>query len=139
MILDEVAKLLADNTTTLVQATNLFKGFEHNRTQDTATFLHEFQGTPPVRVFASSTPAYEMPSIQIVDRSSDYQIGRASSELNYKIMQGQANVVLKPSSSASGTLYLTIDAIQSPFYLGLDKNDRHTFACNYRILKSLST
>jgi len=138
MILDEIAKLIVDSTT-MALGTNIFKGFENNRAQDTATFVHETQGAAPTRIFASSTPAWENPRIQIVDRSSDYQTGRDASELNYKILQGQVNVTLKPSSSASGTTYLTIDPVQSPFYLGLDDSDRHTFACNYQIFKSLST
>ena len=138
MILDEVAKLITDNTTK-AQGTDIFKAFNHPRAQDSATFLIETQGVGPQRVFSSSAPAWENAFIQIIDRSSDYQIARNSAETIFTLLQGQANVNLTPSSSATGTLYLTLEPQQSPFSIGQDDNDRFQVSCNYLVQKSLST
>lgn len=139
MILDEVAKLITDNTTTRVQGTSLFKSIIHPQAQDTSTFIFETQGITPTRVFGSSTPAFENPGVQIIDRSSDYQIARVAAELNYKILQGQANVTLLPAAGTTGTKYLTLEPQQSPFSIGRDDNDRHQISCNFLVMKELST
>ena len=139
MILDEIAKLITDNTTTRVAGTSLFTAFNHPNVQDTATFIYETQGVGPTRVFGSSAPAFENPGIQIIDRSSDYDTARNSAELIYKILQGQANVTLLPAAGTTGTLYLTLEPQQSPFSIGQDDNDRSQISCNYLISKELST
>lgn len=139
MILDEVVKLITDNTTTRVAASSLFTAQIHPDNPDTATFIFETQGTPPARVFGSSEPAWENPGIQIIDRSSDYDTARNSAELIYKILQGQANVTLKSTGTATGAFYLTLEPQQSPFPLLRDENDRFQIACNYLISKELST
>lgn len=139
MILDEVAKLITDNTTTRVAATNLFKSFNHPQAPDTSTFLLETQGIPPTRTFGSSDPAFENPSLQIIDRSSDYITARNSAELIYKLLDRQVNTTLLPAAGTTGTFYLSISAQQSPFSLGTDDNDRFQISHNYLISKELST
>lgn len=139
MILDEIAKLIDDNSTSKTVGTNLFKGFENPMAPDTSTFVHEYGGRAPEFTFGSSSPAWEIPRIQVVDRSTDYVAARKSAEFNYKLLMGQVNKTLKPSSGATGTRYLSIEPQQSPFYLGQDDNLRHRFVCNFECLKSLSS
>jgi len=139
MMLDEIVKLITDNTTTRVAATSLFTAFEHPNAQDTATFIFETQGVPPTRTFGSSDPAFENASIQVIDRSSDYDTARNSAETIFKILDRQANVTLKSTGTATGAFYLSITAQQSPFSLGQDGNDRTQISHNYLIAKELST
>jgi len=139
MILDEVAKLITDNTTTRVAATSLFTAFNHPQAQDTATFIFETQGVPPTRTFGSSDPTFENPGVQIIDRSSDYDTARDSSELIFKLLDRQANTTLLPAAGTTGAFYLSVDAQQSPFSIGQDDNGRHQISCNFLIKKELST
>ena len=139
MILDEVAKLITDNTTTKVAATSLFTAFNHPEAPETATFIYETQGVPPTRTFGSSDPAFENPGIQIIDRSSDYDVARNSAEIIYKLLDRQANTTLLPAAGTTGTFYLTISAQQSPFSIGQDDNGLHQISHNYLISKELST
>jgi len=138
MILDEIAKLITDNTTKAA-GTDLFKSFMHSESQDSATFIFETQGIAPTRTFGSSDPAFENASIQIIDRSSDYQIARNSAETVFKLLDRQVNTTLLPAAGTTGTLYLSIDAQQSPFSIGTDDNDRFQISHNYIVKKELST
>ncbi len=139
MILDEIAKLIDDNSTSRTVGTNLFKGFAPARAPATATFLHEYPGQAPSLRMGSSTPFFELPRIQVVDRSTDYVTARNASEHWYKLFMGTDNTTLKPSTGATGTWYLALTPLQSPFYLGQDANERHEFAFNVEAMKSLST
>lgn len=139
MLLDEIAKLIDDSSTEFSVGTNLFKGFESSHVLDTALFVHEYGGRSPELVFSSSTPAYEIPRVQVVSRSSDYQTARNNIETIYRLMIGQTNITLKPSTGATGTKYLSISPIQSPFYLNQDENERHRCVCNFEVMKLLST
>lgn len=139
MFLNEIAYLITSATTTRILGTNLFIGQEASRAPDNATFCHEYPGQAPQMVMSSSVPAYENPKVQIVERSTSYQAGRKKAETWHKLLIGQANSVLKPSSSATGCKYLSISSLQSPFYGGQDGNGRHQFICNYLCSKALST
>ena len=141
MLLDEIAQLITDNSTNRTLGSNLFKGSKQTKigAPDTATFLHETQGLTPEFLFGSSTPWRENPGVQIINRSSDYQTARNAAELQYKILIGQTNATLKPSSSATGVLYYTINAQQAPFSIGQDDNAREQISCNFLVEKVLST
>lgn len=141
MLLDEIAQLIIDNSTNRTIGSNLFKGSQQTKigVPDTATFLHETQGLSPEFTFGSSTPWRSNPGIQIINRSSDYQTARNAAELQHNILIGQVNATLKPSSSATGVRYYTIDAQQEPFSLGQDDNAREQISCNYLAQKLPST
>jgi len=140
LILDEIAYLIDSNSTTRTMGTNLFKGFEHSKAPNTCTFIHEYGGrSPELTLGNSSTPAWEYPRVQILDRSTDYQIARNAAEKWYRLLMNQTNTTLKPTSSATGARYLDITPVQSPFYVGTDENNRHEVACNYECRKYLST
>ncbi len=139
MILDEIAYLVSANSTRII-GTNIFKGYEHSKAQNTCTFIHEYGGrSPAFNLGNTSTPSWEYPRVQIVDRSTDYQKARNAAEDWYRLLMAQTNVTIKPTSSATGTRYLSITPLQNPFYLGVDENNRHRFACNYETMKQLST
>lgn len=136
MLLDEIAKLLQDNSIATIN-TNLFKGAAPP-TPDTCTTLYETAGISPV--FAMSTaPAYEKPGFQVINRSTNYKTARNKAETIYRRLIGTGNITLKPTSTATGTRYLNIEAMQQPFYIGPDENNRYLVACNYIAWKQLST
>lgn len=140
MLLDEVAKYLADNGVGTVGA-DIFKSYSPDA-PNAMLCVYEYGGSIPQDTFGNSTCSYavwENPSIQIVCRSTDYQIARNKCEDAFRLLHGVSNVVLKPSSSASGTFYLRINALQSPFRMGVDENARNLVVCNFRVMKSLST
>lgn len=139
MLLDEVAKLLDDNSTARTVGTNIFKGFAPPRAPDTCTFVYEYPGRSPQMVMGSSVPAYELPRIQIVERSTNYQTARSQAETWYRLVMGQVNTTLKPTTAATGANYLALSPLQSPFLMEIDENERFKIACNYEVNKALST
>jgi hypothetical protein len=136
MLLDEIAKYLADNSIGTV-GTNIFKG-HLPATPNTATSIFEEPGSGPSFTFGLA-PAYETPHLQIVCRSSEYKAARVKAETIYRLLDGVAGVTLKPAATDTGALYLRIEPLQVPFGLGNDENARALVSCNYRVMKELST
>ena len=139
MLLDEVCKFIDDNSTGRETGINLFKSFRHENTPDTATFVQEYGGREPALRMGSSTPFYELPRIQILERSTDYQTARNNAEVWYRLFMGTNNTILKPSTGATGTRYLALKPLQSPFSIGIDELERHQIVFNVEAMKSLST
>lgn len=136
MLLDEIAKLLQDNSIATVD-TDLFKGAAP-ATPHTCTTLYETPGIAPT--FCMSTaPVFEQAGLQVISRSTNYKTARNKAESIYRRFIGTGNATLKPTSTATGTKYLNIEAVQTPFYLGIDDNKRHMVSCNYLVWKQLST
>lgn len=140
MILDEIAYLIDSNSTARTIGTNLFKGFEHSQAPNTATFIHEYGGrSPQFTLGNSSTPKWEYPRVQIVDRSTDYQTARNAAEDWYRLLMAQTNVTLKPSSGATGIRCYNIIPISSPTFIEQDDNGRFKIVTNFEVQKQLST
>jgi hypothetical protein len=138
MLLDEVAKHLQLNSIGTV-GTNIFKSYSPNL-PDTLLCVYETGGFRPQDSFGSTCEAvWENPRIQIVSRSTDYEVARNKAEDAYRVLIRVTNEVLKASSSDAGTFYLRINAIQSPFRMGVDENSRNLVACNFDVMKSFST
>lgn len=140
MLLDEVAKYLQDNGIGTV-GTNIFKSYSPDA-PNTLLIVYETGGFAPQDTFGNSTCSFavwENPTLQIVCRSTDYEIARNKAEDAFRALQSVTNEILKPSSSATGTFYLRISATQSPFRMGVDENARNLVACNFNVMKSLST
>jgi len=138
MLLQEIVEYIRTQSTGFVRGTNLFRGFWHD-VPDTATLVREYGGRPPQHTFGSTTPEWEAPRIQVLCRSKSYDTARDNAETIYRLLDNVSNQTLTPSTSATGTRYLKIDAQQSPFSLGRDDNDRAIIGCNYEVWKELST
>ena len=120
--------------------TNLFKSFDHPRAPATATFVNETQGREPMlSLGGSSNPMYEIPRVQIIDRSSDYETARNNSEFIYRVFLDTGNQTLLPVAGADGTRYLTLSPLQSPFRFSQDESGRHLISFNAEVMKSIST
>jgi hypothetical protein len=103
-------------------------------TPDTMGAVYEYGGSQAMAGFSYPGIQHENPSVQVVFRGGpgDYLAPRQKAEAAYRALtQIQAKVL-------SGTKYLFVSAIQSPFLLTRDDNERVLIACNYSITKELS-
>jgi hypothetical protein len=134
MLLDDTATYVAANTTRLDVGTNLTKSFMPD-SPDTVTTFYESGGSFPLHYFTTSTGtrSYEQPSLQVITRSADYQTARSTIEDVFTILDGTANTTLP---TATGVDYVSVDAIQSPFLIDRDSNDRFRLGVNFSIIKT---
>lgn len=131
-LLEDIATYLAANST-LVIGTDLFAGQIPADAPDGVTCVYEYPGAPPIDGMGSSTaPQVALPRIQVVGRgkgTSDYNDARGRVRTAYSILHGVTELVL------SGTRYLRIMALQEPFPLSRDDNQRVLFACNFEVYR----
>lgn len=126
----DVATYLAGTTLGLTAGGNLFAiPFPEATTSDQAVCLIEYPGEAPEHAAGASlsAPLYERPRFQVIvrDATSAAAACRALAESIYVALDGLSDTTL------SGTRYLQVRAIQSPFYLSMDGQNRHRFVCNY--------
>jgi hypothetical protein len=88
-------------------------------------------GLPPVRVHNQRENAYEQPVVQVLTRGDPYDFQEAALRAHaaFVALDGLTNIAL------SGTRYLWILAMQSPFYLRTDENKRPMIVFNVRCAK----
>lgn len=130
-LVEEVGVFLDAASTRFTLGTNLFLNFMPDEPA-TATVIIEYPGAPPEDVFARR-PAIEQPRFQLVCRSSGDNtgptIGRANVDVGFTTFHQVANQTL------SGSTYLSISALQSPFLLDRDARGRVEFACNFEVMR----
>lgn len=139
--LDEIARYIDKNSTTLTLATNLWKSWIPDKAPATSVLVLERGGIAPSRGLGSTSgPVFETPSVQVLSRSTSYQTARANAETIYRLLDKVANQTLYPTSSTStgGTYYVSIDALQSPFPIGRDGSGAHQVSVNFLARKELS-
>lgn len=112
--------------------TNLFYG-QMPETPDVCVVLFEYAGSPPE--FTHDGHDYENPGLQIMVRGISYANARTTMDIIQDYLHTLANTTI------SGTKYLFIRAIQSPFVFATDNNGRDsanrvTLAQNYQIKKA---
>ncbi len=94
----------------------------------------ENPGEQPIDVLGATSTAnitLEQSGLQIVARGplEDYSSARVKAESAYKALHGVTN------STINGTRYLSIEALQPPFVIELDENDRWIIGFNVSIIK----
>ncbi len=139
-LLDDLATYLAAQSTafTVLSGTggNLVKGQALDATPapDTLTALYDTAGFAPVHTFSTSTGQvtrdHTRPSFQALVRSTSYQTAQARAQTIFETFDGLAGVSLP---TATGTLYRSIAAVQSPFFLQRDDNHRVIFSVNFQV------
>lgn len=133
---------LASDITTFIAATtslgltggtNLFAVPFPEASQDQAVCLIEYPGEKPEHAAGPSgtAPLYERPRFQIICRDVEANAAtcRALAESIYAVLDGVADTTM------SGTRYLLVEALQSPFYLSPDGRNRHRYITNYTATK----
>ncbi len=126
-MVEEVGTYLAAQSTRFVVGTNLYLNYMPDEPA-TASVIIEYPGAAPSDVFARK-PAVEAPRFQLVCRSSGDgtgpTVGRANIDAAFTTLHQVGNQTL------SGSTYLSISALQSPFLLDRDPRGRVEFACNF--------
>lgn len=135
-LLDAIAAYLdAQSTAFTVGATgNLMKAvmLDSPGVPNTVTVLYESAGQSPVRAFStgSGTRLYERPILEVVCRSTSYATARSNAYTAFSILDGLAAATL------SSVAYRSVEAVQSPFHLHRDENDRYVWSTTYQIEKT---
>jgi len=137
MILDDVATYLVAQTTLTVGGTTgtLGKAIMLDTEPDTIAVLFETGGGASEYAFSTSTGTvavvYEQPNLQLLSRSTTYTQARTVAETVYTTLNGLGTTTM------TGTRYLSVDAVQSPFSIGRDDNERYLVSVNFRVKKEV--
>jgi hypothetical protein len=129
-VLDELASYLqAEGLGTV--GTSIFKGSIPLNGPDTLVALIEIPGFPPTH--AHDATRYEQPVLQVAVRGSahGYATARQQAQDAWNVLDGVHNVVL------SGTAYLWLQALQSPYWLKSDDFHRPVFVFSVRCARAL--
>tara|TARA_R110000787_G_scaffold100231_1_gene205105 strand:- start:1350 stop:1754 length:405 start_codon:yes stop_codon:yes gene_type:complete len=118
------------STADLTLGTNLFLG-RLPESPDTCVGLVQTAGTAPTNTFGTSYPPLENQGLQTIVRAATYATAEA---LAVDVMKSLASV---ENQTLTSTLYLKIEAQQSPFALDRDSQERLIMSCNFLIAKVL--
>lgn len=135
MLLDELGDYLSTNGVG-TEGTDLFFGYlPEAQGARVMTALYETGGLGAAHGMAASPgqAKAERPRLQVVVRSTSYQAARLKAQDAWRLLDGLGDVTL------NGVRYLGVYAVQSPFLMGRDEQNRPLVACNYDVTKSLST
>jgi hypothetical protein len=135
MLLEDLGTFLQSNGLGTL-AISLFLGSvpmddPRHPTPDELIALIEVPGLPPVRTH--DTARYEQPMVQVLTRGEPhgYAAARHQAEDAWLLLDGLGNQAL------SGTFYLWIVAMQSPYFLHTDARNRPVILFNIRCAKAL--
>jgi len=136
-LLDELANYLVAATTLTVGGTTgtLTKAIMRDSQPDTVASLFETGGLPSMQAFSTggnTEVVYERPSVQLLSRSTSYETARGVAQNVYLQLDGLKTVEM------TGTRWLSVDAIQPPFSIGRDKNERYLVSVNFQARKQVS-
>lgn len=135
MLLDDICDLLSSGGTTS-DGTPIYAGLMLEQ-PDKAVCVYETGGMAPYRAMRGSPgqPVAERPRIQVVARGAqmDYTTPRLKVNDIYRLLEGFGD------RSINGVRYLWIGAVQSPFPMGKDNDNRPLIAVNFEVVKELST
>lgn len=120
-VVDEIAQYLRSNGIVTVYETTM------PDVPDKAVAVYEYGGPAPE--FNHDGQAWENPRIQCVSRAPTYPEARQQAQQVYNLLNGQTNVVI------NGGGYLSIKALQSPFPILPDNNQRDRVVINFEIAR----
>jgi hypothetical protein len=135
MILDEVAAFLQAEGIGLIGQTLFMGSMPQDEPgtggQDAIMAVIEIPGQGPRSTH--DLAKYELPHLQIATRGAPYgyPAARQKAQDAWEALDGLANTAL------SGTTYLLIEALQSPYWLRTDDNNRPYLIFNCRCARTL--
>ena len=132
-VLTDIGTYLNDasiSTQDLTLGTNLFLG-RLPETPDTCVGVIQTAGVAPTDTFGTSFPPLETQGLQTLVRAPTYATAEA---LAVDVMKSLASV---DNQTLTSTLYLKIEAQQSPFALERDNQERLVMSCNFLVTKTL--
>jgi hypothetical protein len=125
----DIATYLDAQQASLTLGTNLFLGRMPD-SPDTCVVLYEYGGSAPDNTMGSGLPVLQNPSVQIAVRAVLYASAESLINLCWATLEGIVNM------SLSGTRYNRVTAIQSPFVLERDSQDRVIFVQNFNVTRA---
>ena len=127
-LLDDIGLLLETEVASLTLGTSLFLGRLPDE-PDTAVALFETGGEAPVNTMGGGQYEMEQPRLQVLTRGASYSATHSLAMSIWLELEAITNDTL------SSTLYQRITAVQSPFPLERDTQDRIVFSQNFRVQK----
>ena len=128
-LLDDLGTYLAAQVPSLTVGTNLYLGRMPDD-PDTCVALYEYSGDDPVSVMGSDgMPPVEQPRVQVAVRAAGYSTAHDLAYTCWTSLEAVLNETL------TATRYHRVSAIQSPFPMMRDAQDRVVFAQNYQVIK----
>lgn len=132
MLLPEIASVI-ETAALATTGTDLFLGGLPSDPSECCALI-EYGGEPPLRTqnegaARSSAQGGERPRFQLLCRAADYETGRSLIQSVVDELDGIVNETI------GGTFYLRVAALQPPFLLERDGNDRWIFAVNFAVTK----
>lgn len=126
-LLEEIGTHLDTSSTRFSLGTSLFLGIlpDASTIAGTAGAVIETGGSPPMHTFASTRPVWEVATVQVLCRSTSPVTARANMDDAWTILDRVANQTL------SGSTYLRITALQSPFLAWRDERERTVYGANF--------
>lgn len=103
---------------------------------DTSIALFESGGSGAQYTYSGL--AIENPTLQIISRSSAYEVARDNAEHIYGLLSAVTNETIAKTTAGGTTPYFTITPLQSPSDIGQDAAARALVTSNYIIQKELS-
>lgn len=128
MLLDEVSTYL-EASGMGTRGTDLFASLPSK--PDDVVAVREYAGSASRYVKQLRAPVEERPRFQVVARSKDPFAARERAERIYQLLDNFSGVL-------SGVTYSSIRALQPPFPMPLDENQRTEVVCNYEATKAQS-
>jgi len=116
-LVEELATFVAAASTRFTLGTNMFLNHQPDE-PDTASSLIELGGTLPEHTFGNDLPSFENARVAFTHRSTSSTKARGDSKAAWVAVQAIVNETL------SGVSWLRASAVQSPFLLGRDTQDR---------------
>lgn len=135
MLVDDIATYLSSQVG-LTPGTDLFLGTMPD-SPDAVVCVYESGGLSPIKAMGNVAGAakVERPRIQVVSRgvAFGYEDARATAHAVFLKLDGL------PFRQINGITYHWGSALQSPFLMGVDEQGRPSIACNYDIVRQMST
>jgi hypothetical protein len=125
----DIATYLDAQQASLTLGTNLFLGRMPD-SPDACVALYEYGGSAPDNTMGGGLPVLQNPSVQIAVREVLYASAESLISLCWGTLEGIIDM------SLSGTRYNRVTAIQSPFVLERDSQDRVIFVQNFNVTRA---
>jgi hypothetical protein len=131
--LDDVATIITTATTGFTVggvSGNLGKQQMDDTQPSTMVGLFRTAGPGPAYTFSTGTQtatAFEAINLQVMSRSTSYVTAENNANLVYSVLSGAGE------QTVNGLRYRRVTALQAPYGIGHDDNDRYLVVCNYTV------
>lgn len=133
-MIDDIATYLQAQSTLFTIGSDLGKQamLDSDSISNTFTSLYETAGVGGAEAFSGvadqAERVFDRPGLQVLCRSTSYATAASRAQTAYGLLDGMG---MRTLPTSTGTVYLSVDAVQAPFSLGRDLNDRWIVATNY--------